>query len=127
MFRALLLLGGLTLAVPAMAQMPGHAGHGATPSAPAAPSAGGAASGPGTAEYRAAMERMHRTMDIPYTGDADKDFVDGMIPHHQGAIDMARIVLKYGKDPEIRKIAQDVIAAQEREIRELEAIRKRLN
>ncbi|SUE43505.1 CopM family metallochaperone [Roseomonas gilardii] len=123
MFRALLLLGGLTLAVPAMAQMSGHTGHGASPAAPAAP----ATSSPSTAEYRAAMEKMHGAMAIPYTGDADKDFVAGMIPHHQGAIDMARIVLKYGKDPEVRKIAQDVVSAQEREIRELEAIRKRLN
>ncbi|UPG72119.1 DUF305 domain-containing protein [Roseomonas gilardii subsp. gilardii] len=123
MFRALLLLGSLTLAVPAMAQMSGHTGHGASPAAPAAP----ATPSPSTAEYRAAMERMHKAMDVPYTGDADKDFIAGMIPHHQGAIDMARTVLTYGKDPEIRKIAQDVIAAQEREIRELEAIRKRLN
>ncbi|PZP46909.1 MAG: DUF305 domain-containing protein [Azospirillum brasilense] len=127
MFRALLLLGGLTLAVPAMAQMSGHTGHGASPSASAAPVTGQAASSPSTAEYRAAMEKMHAAMAIPYTGDADKDFVAGMIPHHQGAIDMARIVLKYGKDPEIRKIAQDVVSAQEREIRELGAIRKRLN
>ncbi|ATR19780.1 putative exported protein [Roseomonas mucosa] len=127
MFRTLLLLGTLTLAQPAMAQMAGHGTHGASPAAPTAPPTGRAASSPSTAEYRAAMERMHKAMDIPYTGDADKDFVAGMIPHHQGAIDMARTVLKYGKDPEIRKIAQDVIAAQEREIKELEAIRKRLN
>lgn len=127
MFRTLLLLGTLILAQPAMAQMAGHGTHGASPAAPTAPPTGRAASSPSTAEYRAAMERMHKAMDIPYTGDADKDFVAGMIPHHQGAIDMARTVLKYGKDPEIRKIAQDVIAAQEREIKELEAIRKRLN
>jgi uncharacterized protein (DUF305 family) len=59
---------------------------------------------------------MHKDMDIAYTGDADRDFVAGMIPHHQGAIDMARIVLAHGKDPEIRKLAAEIIAAQEKEI-----------
>lgn len=66
--------------------------------------------------YQAANEKMHRDMMITFTGDADRDFVAGMIPHHQGAIDMAEIVLKYGKDPEIRKLAQEIIAAQQKEI-----------
>ena len=60
---------------------------------------------------------MHKDMDIAFTGDADADFARGMIPHHQGAIDMAKIVLQYGKDPEIRKLAQDVVNAQEAEIK----------
>lgn len=94
-----------------------HAGHGAPTS--------GAAANPSepasTRAYREAMARMHKAMDIPYTGDADRDFAAGMIPHHQGAIDMARIELEHGTDPEMRKMAEEVIAAQEQEIARLRA------
>ena len=55
-------------------------------------------------------------MDIPYTGDADVDFVRGMIAHHQGAIDMATVVIEYGADPDIRSLAEGIVAAQEKEI-----------
>lgn len=71
---------------------------------------------PSTQAYMAAMTKMHDNMMIDYTGDADVDFVRGMIPHHQGAIDMAKLELKYGKDPELRKMAEGIISAQEAEI-----------
>ena len=62
------------------------------------------------------MERMHRDMAIKLTGNADRDFASGMVPHHQGAIDMARVELAHGTDPELRRLAEDIIAAQEKEI-----------
>lgn len=97
----------------AVADASAHAGHGAP-----APAAGEA---PDVAAFRAANDRMHEGMDIDFTGDADVDFARAMIPHHQGAIDMANVVLEYGHDPEIRALAEAVVAAQEGEIATLEA------
>jgi uncharacterized protein (DUF305 family) len=63
------------------------------------------------------MAAMHDAMMAsPYTGDPDRDFVSGMLPHHQGALDMARVELRYGRDPAMRRLAQDIIVAQTREI-----------
>lgn len=69
-----------------------------------------------TKEFQAANVKMHTDMAITFTGDADVDFITGMIPHHQGAIDMARVVLKHGHDAEIKKLAEGIITAQESEI-----------
>lgn len=93
----------------------GHSGHSMpAPSAPVADT-------PATKAYRDANAKMHRNMDIPFSNDADVDFVRGMIPHHQGAIDMAKVVLEHGKDEQARKWAADVIREQEREIAEMQA------
>ena len=73
-------------------------------------------------EMMRSMEKMnHDMMGAPMTGDPDRDLVTMMMPHHQGAIDMARIYLRDGKDPAIRKMAQRIIADQTREIRDFKA------
>ena len=59
---------------------------------------------------------MHKGMDVKPTGNIDADFVANMIPHHEGALAMAKIELEQGKDPELRKLAEEIIAAQEKEI-----------
>jgi uncharacterized protein (DUF305 family) len=63
-----------------------------------------------------AMERMMAAMHVPTTRDVDGDFAAMMIPHHQGAIDMAIAELRYGTDPQLRRIAQEIVIDQQQEI-----------
>ena len=73
-------------------------------------------------EMMQSMEKMNRDMTgATMTGDPDRDLVTMMMPHHQSAIDMARIYLRDGKDPTIRKMAQKIIVDQERENKEFKA------
>jgi len=68
------------------------------------------------AENNAAMKKMMAAMDVKPSGDVDADFVAMMIPHHQGAIDMARAQLRYGRNEQVRRIAQEIIVTQQQEI-----------
>ena len=76
---------------------------------------------PSTKAFQDANAKMHKDMAIQYSGDTDADFVRSMIPHHRGAIDMAKVELAHGKNSEIRKLAEAVIKAQEAEIAEMQA------
>ncbi|WP_084596177.1 DUF305 domain-containing protein [Pseudomonas massiliensis] len=87
--------------------------HDRAPAAEAAPSASLAAY---THDNAAAMDRMMQGMDAPSTGNVDQDFVQAMTAHHQGAIDMAVAMLKYGHDEQLKRIAQEIIVDQQQEI-----------
>ena len=71
---------------------------------------------PSSVDFRKANDTMMKGMDITMTGNTDRDFAGMMIAHHQGAIDMAKTELQYGKAPELKDLAQKIIAAQEAEI-----------
>ena len=96
---------------PAAAQAP-HGHHGSAPSKADAPS---------TRDFKAADAKMMKDMAVPYTGDPDVDFRAHMIPHHEGAIAMARVALAHAKDPDSKVLAETIIKDQEREIAEMRA------
>ena len=94
-------------------------------------STNGIEAGSFTALMTQAMERMHNDMSIVPSGDPDRDFAAMMIPHHQGAVDMAKVELQFGKNPVLRGLAQGIIVEQlqeievmQRELRQLPAAAK---
>jgi uncharacterized protein (DUF305 family) len=89
----------------------GHGSHGASN-----PSGKNDRKEASTFALQAVNAQMHDAMNIDYTGKADIDFAKSMIPHHQGAIDMAKVLLAFGKSPELRKLADEIIKTQELEI-----------
>ena len=99
--RGAVLLAGLAFASAGAAQ---HAGH-----APAVPQGHGKDYARFAAEMNTGMDRMMRDMHTPgYTGKPDIDFLAMMIPHHEGAVEMARLVLVHGRDPATRRLAEDM-------------------
>jgi hypothetical protein len=90
--------------------------HGAGPVAYAAARPDLSAEQPFLSENDAAMNRMMADMTIKPTGDVDRDFVAMMVPHHQGAIEMAQAVLRHGRNEQLRRLAQEIIVTQQQEI-----------
>ena len=114
-FRTILLAAGL--ATPVLAQEMDHSamdhsamGHGAA-----------ASDDPVVQQWIEINDRMHMGMAIEFSGDPDIDFVRGMIAHHQGAVEMAKVLLEHGSDPELLALAEEIVAAQEAEIAFMEA------
>ncbi|TCL75985.1 DUF305 domain-containing protein [Rhizobium sp. BK251] len=95
------------LAVPALAHDPVVRVHDA---------AAISAEAPYLADNDAAMTTMMNDMAVKPTGNVDRDFVEMMVPHHQGAIDMAQAYLRYGSNEQLKRIAQEIIVDQQQEI-----------
>jgi len=75
------------------------------------------ATDPAWSHLKSIMEKMHTAMaSVESSGNSDVDFVKMMLPHHKAAIDMAKTQLMYGKDPEMRRLAQEIITDQQSEI-----------
>jgi uncharacterized protein (DUF305 family) len=102
----------------ALAQDPSRAFHvrGAMPIQTVADRPGRSEEQPFLSENDAAMNNMMADMTIKPTGDVDRDFVAMMVPHHQGAVDMAKAELKYGHNEQLRRLAREIVANQQQEI-----------
>ena len=110
---ALLALAGAPMAIAQMQSMDMQKMMQALTPAPSDPAS--------TKDFKQAHMGMMKNMNMEFSGDADVDFARSMIPHHQGAIDMAKLELKHGKSPEIRQMAEKMIKDQEKEQKDLQA------
>jgi uncharacterized protein (DUF305 family) len=120
---AMALLGGCSLAAGLLAIADGTAGaqrsaadRNTLSGGPICRSAYDAATSSFQREMSKATADMHRAMHVEPTGDLDRDFASMMIPHHQGAVDMARTYLEFGRDERLRRLAQGIIVEQTQEI-----------
>jgi uncharacterized protein (DUF305 family) len=111
---AVLVVTGFFLTIDAPAETPAtgtsHYHHGAAPVGRGEPQAAF------YSEMATVNARMHEGMQVEPSGNVDRDFMQMMIPHHQGAIDMALVMLKYGRDEKLKRLAQSIIVEQGQEI-----------
>lgn len=117
---AALLLSGLML--PASAQAPAPAtGSGGRAMSETQTSTKEPPPSAATRAYMDAANQMHIDLAVPFSNDADKDFAAVIAAHHKGAVELARVELRYGKDPEMRKLAEQIVSANERDMAALKA------
>ena len=112
------------LLVVSVSRAQAHHQHEISPSQGPPPSS--IATDPFTSLMMQAMDHMHRDMSIVPSGDPDRDFAAMMIPHHQGAVDMAKVELQFGKNPVLRRLAEGIIVEQLQEIEVMQRELQRL-
>src|ERR1700730_85295 len=108
-------VGATSLAL-AQGPTPAHRIHAAIPIQYVADRTVGSDEAPFPSENESVMNKMMADMTVKPTGDVDRDFVAMMVPHHQGAVDMAKAELRYGHHELLRRLAREIVAKQQQEI-----------
>ncbi len=116
MLRKTRFLALATILLPSVAALPALAQQVPPPTSPMMMN-----SSPADKALVSSMDRMNHGMAANMSGNSDQDFSQMMLAHHQGAVDMAKVELQYGKDPVLRKMAEDIIRTQNAEIKQLQA------